>query len=199
MTDHCLEDELNSFLLEHRPDLVPFRSKSFDTVLSQKRVHLALELFFPAQMNRVHAHSLSLAKSIFTPTISLMCFCTPRGDFYIVFQLKSTTSDREVYLMDVGTLDSESSACIIVTDGPECIISITSISPNRCENCNVACQRISKCSRCRTALGLRVLYCSKQCQIAHYGLHKALCGKPISEVSDLVEGPHYVLFSDPPK
>ena len=46
----------------------------------------------------------------------------------------------------------------------------------RCASCGAdgACQ---KCENCWTTVGVRVLYCSRQCQKQHWKTHKANCGQ----------------------
>jgi hypothetical protein len=45
--------------------------------------------------------------------------------------------------------------------------------PQACEGCGASGGSLKRCSRCRA-----VSYCSKTCQVEHWGVHKASCSKP---------------------
>ena len=198
ISDH-FEEERVGFIKKHRPDLLPCREFGAITTINSMKTHLPLEVFFSRQMKNVHVFSIRLEKSVFSPSVALVCFSAPRGEFYFVVQLMKTTPAREIYLMDAGPMDTEKcSACVIVSDGPDSFMAMTSINPNRCVNCNISCQRTLKCSKCWEMLCLRVVYCCKQCQVANFSTHKALCGKEITEVNERVSGPQLVEFSRPP-
>lgn len=193
------EKERVEFINKHRPDLLPCREVGAITTVNSMKTHLPLELFFPKQLKKVHIFSIRIEKSVFSPSVALVCFSAPRGDFYFVVQLMQTTPAREIYLMDAGCIDSErSSAYVIVDEGPDSFLALTAVNSNRCVNCNVSCKRTLKCSKCWENLCLRVVYCCKQCQVANFSTHKALCGKEITEVNERVSGPQLVMFSRPP-
>jgi hypothetical protein len=190
------ENERRGFMQKNRPDLIPCRECGVILRIKEAKTHLPLEKFFPAEMKNVHVFSLRLEKSVITQSIALMCFSTPRGEFYCVVQ--QAAPFRELYLMDAGPIDSDRhSVCVIMSPGPASFISMNSICPQRCTNCNAPCERTLKCSKCWEVLGLRVVYCCKQCQIANFSVHKHLCGKSITDVNERLTGPQLVIFSDP--
>lgn len=47
------------------------------------------------------------------------------------------------------------------------------VENNRCLQCQELAERVSKCSRCKSAL-----YCSRKCQMGHWPVHKVSCKSP---------------------
>ena len=138
----------------------------------------SLQKCFPVQMKHVQTSSIQKDKSLLNDVpLILLCFDTPRGDFYVAVQF---WSEREMVVCDDGDAsESDHFACVKIAPGPSAIVSFSSITPLVCANCNALLEetRLLKCGRCWETLEVRVCYCSKQCQIAHYGNHKRLCGK----------------------
>ncbi len=140
----------------------------------------ALQNIFPVQIKHVQTSSIQLEKEkslLNDVPLILLCFNTPRGDFYVVVQFWSERDLVLCYDSDASELDHF--ACVKITPGSSAIVSFSSITPLVCANCNAPLEetRLLKCGWCWETLAVCVCYCSRQCQIAHYGNHKRICGK----------------------
>ena len=52
-----------------------------------------------------------------------------------------------------------------------------------CAACDKPLAKSYKCSRCREA-GIHARYCSKQCQVAHWPVHRAVCGGVVRHIAE---------------
>ncbi len=201
-------DEMRAFLrAHHRPEFLKAKApmSSFcELNRTQKTTYISLGKAFPLWMKGVHASSVVLEKSVFTPFIALMCFATPRGELFIVAQMKESPT-RKMYLMETGNeTDNPPAASINITAGggsgssaPE-IVAVTAIYPYHCAACLRVGEkkRYRKCSRCWELLGLSARYCSKACQLAHYPVHRRVCGKRELGEIEHGSGPCWYLFHE---
>jgi len=180
------QNEITAFLQTHNPNLL-HRTKEnkrfFGELRKQQTTYISLGTLFPLWMKGVHASSVVLEKSVFTPFVALMCFNTPRGELFIAVQMKKSAT-RRMYLMETGNdTDTPPAACINVSLGGDCssstpeLVAITAINPYQCSCCSTRKEKLHKCSRCWSALGLSVRYCSRACQLAHFPVHRLVCGK----------------------
>ena len=194
-------NEITAFLQTHNPDLLLLRSKEknvrffceLDRTPKKTSTYISLGQIFPLWMKGVHASSVVREKSVLTPFIALMCFNTPRGELFIAVQTKKSATRRMIYLMGTGKKDT-TAACIKVSAGEEeeeggdCpeLVAITAFNPYQCSSCCSSTrkeEKLHKCSRCWSALGLSVRYCSRACQLAHFPVHRLVCGKKEEELS----------------
>lgn len=202
------KDEMYTFLKTHQPDLF-LHAKEDERFFCEldstnNTTYISLGQMFPLWMKGVHASSIVLEKSVFTPFIALMCFATPRGELFILAQMKESPV-RKMYLMETGNeTDNPPAASINITAGgvsgssaPE-IVAVTAIYPYHCAACLRVGEkkRYRKCSRCWELLGLSARYCSKACQLAHYPVHRRVCGKRELGEIEHGSGPCWYLFHE---
>ncbi len=103
----------------------------------------------------------------------------PSGSVYRAFRLinlkKSLIKSKTKLLLSAPNKSPKPST---MADGPE-----------QCDHCGTTSERLSTCSRCQEAR-----YCSKECQAAHYPVHKAPC-KATAKVREAQYGPIIYYFN----
>ena len=152
------------------PDIIAVKLQSSMIALGNDTKVVQLDDLYPLHMTGVTISDLIYSKSDFSPSITLLCFNTPMGEFHITVQTTQPKARSMTLVNNAG------SACIKISGPIKSFAILTTIDPYICALCNAQPVKMRKCSRCYRELGLNVRYCNRKCQLAHYAEHRRVCG-----------------------
>jgi hypothetical protein len=157
-------------------------AKSIKTTTHVRRLEnsetvTALEWFFPEHAKDMTRENISVNAIEEGGTTMILCFNTSYGNRLWIVAQCSTDG------MSLAPIEDPSLGCgfaVLVkhtrsqSEASPFLI-LTHVDPNICTHCDGWRHNMLKCKACWELKHIRVRYCSKECQLAHYPVHKGVC------------------------